>query len=206
MRRLLTLLALSAARRRSTNIACAPLDAASGEPARVCAPAVRPPAHRLNDSYRLRWLHAPKTGTSLANALFHVACPELPGAAAMPKTQRDAVERGVPRELSAGTRTKRTKFEGFRRETKSKVACGRSSSTSSGASRPPRATARASCARRAPSEGPTCRCATSTRARRPTSRSSASRRRGSGPRTRTACTTATTATRRRRSRSSPRAR
>ena len=35
MRRLLTLLALSAARRRSTNIACAPLDAASGEPARV---------------------------------------------------------------------------------------------------------------------------------------------------------------------------
>jgi hypothetical protein len=94
---LLTLLALSAARRRSTNIACAPLDAASGEPARVCAPAVRPPAHRLNDSYRLRWLHAPKTGTSLANALFHVACPELPGAAAMPKTQRDAVERGVPR-------------------------------------------------------------------------------------------------------------
>jgi len=59
---LLTLLALSAARRRSTNIACAPLDAASGEPARVCAPAVRPPAHRLTRGST----RAPKSSSATA--------------------------------------------------------------------------------------------------------------------------------------------
>lgn len=79
------------ARRAGTKYRC-DSEEGSGEVAEVCAPSKRRPSIALNATYRIRWLHVPKTGTSLANAIFRVGCPGLPAHAAMPRTQKNAVE------------------------------------------------------------------------------------------------------------------
>ncbi|KAJ1456848.1 hypothetical protein M885DRAFT_563459 [Pelagophyceae sp. CCMP2097] len=56
-----------------------------------CAARHRPPLV-LSTDYRIRWLHVPKTGTSFANAIFHIGCPGLPTWASMLVGKGDSAE------------------------------------------------------------------------------------------------------------------
>ena len=86
MKLLLLLLSYCGARRRIHRYSCERNTTAGANiSGAVCAPARANVQRRhLGPTWKLRWLHVPKTGTTLASAIYRSACERLPPHASIP--------------------------------------------------------------------------------------------------------------------------